>query len=998
MNDVCRKIFESLYEEKWLSIQYKNVKDEVKKYWIDIKDINVKERRLTVDGLKLSNMVIGSLNISIDRILHAVVLDSTISSKKDHLINDISLFPSKYKAMFDNVANLRVLNYLSKCNKLDSLPYTDKYKLVDYIDDNILVSQDFNLSYEQFKQIVNEFQFKSQSKSNVKVQRIAMNLLSVNTRHGLYVLAYRKLNLDVKSKKLTPDKNITLCREYAVNGEKISVLQFLDECNINLLDEFEQNAEIIKDKICQRSGTSTVNDMPYIVVVAHDNLIDLDKEYAGILKMFEDNTVTAPIKAFLGGITDRSRRRKEYPIILKDDKVNIAQLLAISKAIRNPIVYVQGPPGTGKTKTIINTILTAFFNEKSVLFSSYNNHPVDSVYAELTSLPYNFNGHGSALLPVLRLGNDDKIREAIKTMKELYKRANDIKIFKTSLDTNKQEKIEKTKLANVILAKYEDKTELEEKKDMVESLISKTDSYKFSIELQTTHKAKIEDELNLIGEIDEEKVTQYFNYDFNELYKFINFTSAEYIKKINEPKNKMLLDIIHTKNEDEQLKAFKRYLKDNDNFQKFIKIFPIILTTNLSAQKLGEPKVYFDKVIIDEAGQCDSAVSLVPIIRGSDLMLVGDPQQLKPVIVLDPRINDELKSKYGVSDDYDYINNSIYKAILTADPISDEVLLKYHYRCNEKIIAFNNKKYYNNKLIVKSHNESAEPLKIYNVESVNEDIRNTSSVEVNEIIQYIKDNPNKNIGIITPFVNQKKLIINALKDNGFDGKVMCGTVHAFQGDEKDSILFSLALSQSSTQKTYDWLKNNKELINVATSRAKDELVIYASKKDLVRLHNGEDDLYELVKYAANNGVSKVTSRVANSRALGIKPYSTETEEAFMTSLNHALSNLYLTGNKHSVEKEVAINHVFDKSEDVDDFFYTGRFDFVVYERIGKRKMPVLAIELDGREHLTDELVRIRDQKKQVLCDKHNLKLIRIPNTYARRYNHIKNILADFFAK
>ena len=63
-----------------------------------------------------------------------------------------------------------------------------------------------------------------------------------------------------------------------------------------------------------------------------------------------------------------------------------------------------------------------------------------------------------------------------------------------------------------------------------------------------------------------------------------------------------------------------------------------------------------------------------------------------------------------------------------------------------------------------------------------------------------------------------------LQENGMKD-VPCGTVHAFQGAEKDVVLFSLALTEQTGQATYDWLKNNKELINVATSRAKEQLVI-----------------------------------------------------------------------------------------------------------------------------------------------------------------------------
>ena len=80
-----------------------------------------------------------------------------------------------------------------------------------------------------------------------------------------------------------------------------------------------------------------------------------------------------------------------------------------------------------------------------------------------------------------------------------------------------------------------------------------------------------------------------------------------------------------------------------------------------------------------------------------------------------------------------------------------------------------------------------------------------------------------------------------------------------------------------------------------------------------------------------------------------------------------------------------------------DLFYSGRFDFVVYEKVGKYQFPVLAIELDGKEHYTDEVVKNRDRKKNEICKAHNLQIIRVENSYARRYNHIKEILLSYFS-
>lgn len=479
--------------------------------------------------------------------------------------------------------------------------------------------------------------------------------------------------------------------------------------------------------------------------------------------------------------------------------------------------------------------------------------------------------------------------------------------------------------------------------------------------------------------------------------KYLYYTSAKYIQRLKEPKNQDLMEIVNCPDEEKKVKQFNTYIRQEENLKKFQRIFPIIATTSISAHKIGEPGTYFDMVIMDEASQGNIAMSLVPIIRGRSLMLVGDPQQLSPVILLNPIDNEKLKRIYGVTDEYDYIKNSIYKTYLACDAVSEEILLSHHYRCNKKIISFNNKKYYNNKLIINSPDKEANPLIFKNIPANTTNYKNTAPQEVEEIISFIKEHPDKSIGIITPFTNQKELINKALKDNGMEN-IPCGTVHAFQGDEKDVVLFSLAITQQTYQGTYDWLKNNKELINVATSRAKDQLVILSDIKELKRLHSaGDDDIYELVDYVQTNGEAQVTARETSSRALGIKPYSTQTEAAFLTTLNHALDNVLNTNNRCVVQREVSIAHVFQENESYDDLFYTGRFDFVVYEK-GYRgqDMPILAIELDGKEHKENAIVRARDEKKNAICRAHGFELIRVENSYARRYNYIKNILIQYF--
>ena len=54
MDSVNRAIFRAIHEGKWLCISYRNKTESIKTYWIGIKDIDLRLRRLIVHGLRLS--------------------------------------------------------------------------------------------------------------------------------------------------------------------------------------------------------------------------------------------------------------------------------------------------------------------------------------------------------------------------------------------------------------------------------------------------------------------------------------------------------------------------------------------------------------------------------------------------------------------------------------------------------------------------------------------------------------------------------------------------------------------------------------------------------------------------------------------------------------------------------------------------------------------------------------------------------------------------------
>lgn len=826
MNNVTRSIFRAIHEGKWLSIEYKNQQTQQTKYWVAVKGLNPRTRTLTVDGLHLKLLTVQDLTIHIDRIQAAEVVDGSWCPVNETLVADIRDNPGKYTALFANSANLRVLDYLAACNRLDATPYQANYSLVHAIDADRFdegAEDAIELGDDQFRELVQRFQRRvddrRQNAARPSLPQLGLNLISINTNKGLYVLAYRPLRLDVRRRTLRADADPVICWEFTINGAKLSIHQFLDADDHALLDDFYKNQETIKDRITRGNPqVRGVDDMPYLIAIGRDCPVDLEHEYRGILNMFEDpsgETVTAPLRAFFGEMTARPRRRKSYPLALLNNKVNLDQLLAINNAMRYPLAYVQGPPGTGKTNTIVNTLTTAFFNERTVLFASYNNHPIDGVVEKLQQIDY--HGH-TVPFPILRLGNAEKTAEALRTIAKLYDQCIQLPVPEKLLDKNHADRTARAKQLTELLERYERVLDLRERKETIERLLEARSQMNFRFELEAGQLPQVNRELAAYGDIDTADAMALLDRNEGELLRYLYYTSVQYISRLAEPKYEDLMEIVRSADNDKEKAAtFNKYISEPENLKKLLRVFPIVATTCISAHRLGDPEPSFDMVIMDEASQCNTAMSLVPILRGRSLMLVGDPQQLSPVILLDPADNKALRRKYSVTEEYDYIENSIYKCFLACDAVSDETLLSYHYRCSPRIIEFNNRKYYNHKLHIASQEHNPEPLVYVDVPDNTTDERNTAPQEVRRIDAYLSRHPDKQVGIITPFARQRAAIEAMLRANHYDN-ASCGTVHAFQGDEKDVVIFSLALTDQTREKTYAWLKTNKELINVATSR------------------------------------------------------------------------------------------------------------------------------------------------------------------------------------
>jgi len=306
--------------------------------------------------------------------------------------------------------------------------------------------------------------------------------------------------------------------------------------------------------------------------------------------------------------------------------------------------------------------------------------------------------------------------------------------------------------------------------------------------------------------------------------------------------------------------------EQESEIQELLSFFPIWVVTNLSAKNsLPLKENLFDLLIIDEASQCDIASALPLFYRAKQVVIIGDPKQLKHISLLREIEDKKVASENKISElylDYAYSKNSLYDIAerIIKSKNKSPLLLNQHYRSYKDIISFSNEYFYDKKLSIMTDETKLIPNNIHPRGVKWVDVRGKTSqtkspynkdeaIETIKILKSFKKSNLKKIsfGIVTLFRAHMELIadmINKSKElKNMD--ITVGTTHRFQGDEKDIIIFSPAISQDIKQTTLNWIHTTTQLLNVAITRARSVLIIVGDKK---KCYETGGFLKNLVKY------------------------------------------------------------------------------------------------------------------------------------------------------
>ena len=626
------------------------------------------------------------------------------------------------------------------------------------------------------------------------------------------------------------------------------------EIKASIKNEKPLYIELYKDEFVFKGVSSSKVEGEYILSSnGLDNIPVLVQWEAGLVSVTGVESEEKMLKAFL----------------LKD---NVAILRAVKEKLSRTELFTKpsflvGPPGTGKSTVIVNTIKESIKNQRILVLSPthmavenvFERLDIDSLGLEDGEIVLNINTENESLasyssdsLTNVRKAQIEDEQEMLNSAKEeLLKRRRDLEVIVSKFESEiEQNELQKRNIKNDIseieikikaeeknLKDFNKRLSLIESNSIINSIAkvflsgnNKVDELKNSISFSKTTIEKFEKNLKLKKE---------------EL-SLINETVSE--SSYLEQKNQLKEIETAIKTVQLRLKELETEFSEFQNENIFSKARLVGATLVSAATNKKLQMAEFDKILIDEssmalfplilsASQCLNQDEIVPLqikynpslteaqnkgvnlLVNSKLALIGDPRQLSPIAVT-------VEMRESVFDIYEV------DKLFDGETVENTVLLDVNFRNHPDIVNLASNLFYGGLLKPGKKSNGLKSLYILNnksqMTSANGSFVNKGNINlVFEQVEKALKKGRRSIGIVTPYKEQAKVInqrLEVLREIYPDADISAGTIHKFQGKEKDIIIFDLCFSateNAAIPKAYDGgLKSETaKLLNVAMTRA-----------------------------------------------------------------------------------------------------------------------------------------------------------------------------------
>ncbi|MGF1987934.1 MAG: AAA domain-containing protein [Nostoc sp. ZfuVER08] len=562
-------------------------------------------------------------------------------------------------------------------------------------------------------------------------------------------------------------------------------------------------------------------------------------------------------------ISDPGNSLPVEPLVINqffNQQLDTSQQQSVCKALATEDIFlIQGPPGTGKTSVIteiVLQILHRYPNDK-ILISSQSNIAVDNVLTRLSTLKLD-----SIDIKVLRIGREEKIedearqfeieraiinwQESIRTKSLAHwqqyenqhlelllgvKKIADIESLKTLLEQVKyltEQITEAIKGFNSELVISPINTSSQQAADLACELIYE------KLLLEEKILGRIKDYVENFGiEYPEKKLLSYWiDEEYRRLQAVLGDNNEHYKNFFNLRKLK-----------EEWNERLKR--KQIDLVSIFLDGVNVVGATCLGIANLKDLK--FDWVIVDEAGRSTAPETFVPMARGKKIILVGDHEQLPPII--DRDLQNRVLSEKDI--EKRTLEISLFEYLYEELPKTKKITLNHQYRMHPDIGNLVSTLFYDRQVKselvdpnTKQHQLSQFNKSVYWISTSDISIEkskerksgNSYSNSYNaNLIKVVLDkiqqncqssNLYKEVGVIAGYASQistlEATVAPQNKSLWKNIHIAMHTVDAFQGRECDIIIYDLV--RSNQQKQLGFTSDDRRL-NVALSRAKQLLII-----------------------------------------------------------------------------------------------------------------------------------------------------------------------------
>ncbi len=407
------------------------------------------------------------------------------------------------------------------------------------------------------------------------------------------------------------------------------------------------------------------------------------------------------------------------------------------------------------------------------------------------------------------------------------------------------------------------------------------------------------------------------------------------------------------------------------------KIKPCFMMSPLSISQYLDPRsTRFDVIIFDEASQVRPEDAVGALLRGNQVVVMGDSKQLPPTAFFDTVIDtpETEPDDYGTAGDMESILNVCKRGF----PIKT---LRWHYRSrHESLIAVSNQEFYDNRLYVypsPMQKDERLGLKFMHLPDAVYDRGKSGANRVEAkavaraVFEHVVKYPDKSLGVGTFNVKQQEAIQEEIEvlikaNPGID--LNSGTregehffvknLETIQGDERDVILLSVGFGFDGNRKlSLNFGPLNREggerRLNVLITRAREKCVVFANftSRDLHLDENSSFGLRAL----------KVFLEFAENGRL---PTPAGSEEEFDSPFEETVSD-FLRENGFEIHRQIGCaGYRLDLA--VPDPRYPGRY--------------LLGIECDGASYHSSPVARDRDRLRQQVLEGLGWNLYRVWST------------------